>query len=293
MGRARRAQRRLGAGRRGRRGGGQGGARDARRGQGATSSPIYDADPPDRRPRSRSSRARSMAPTAWTSSPAAQKAIGPARGDGSGPDPGLHRQDPVLLQRRSDPKLGRPKGFRITIRDVYPSAGAGFVVALAGDIMTMPGSGQDPRSRGDPGAGRRDHRGTVLGARHAHHDGAHRPRAEGHRPVQPGRHPRRPGLTLRARSRSTRPPWRSCPAGSRSRPSRSWPTSRPSSRRPGSDLARVLKTTVFLADMADFAAMNEVYARAFGDHRPARSTVAAAGLPRNVRVEIEVVAVKR
>jgi 2-iminobutanoate/2-iminopropanoate deaminase len=61
----------------------------------------------------------------------------------------------------------------------------------------------------------------------------------------------------------------------------------------GSDLSRVLKTTVFLADMADFAAMNEVYAKWFGDHRPARSTVAAAGLPRNVRVEIEVVAVKR
>jgi formate--tetrahydrofolate ligase len=36
-------------------------------------------------------------------------------------------------------KLGRPTGFRLTIRDVYPSAGAGFVVALAGDIMTMPG----------------------------------------------------------------------------------------------------------------------------------------------------------
>ena len=58
----------------------------------------------------------------------------------------------------------------------------------------------------------------------------------------------------------------------------------------GSDLSRVVKTTVFLADMAEFAAMNEVYGRAFGDHRPARSTVAAAGLPRNVRVEIEVVA---
>ncbi len=60
----------------------------------------------------------------------------------------------------------------------------------------------------------------------------------------------------------------------------------------GTDLSRVLKTTVFLADMADFAAMNEVYARAFGDHRPARSTVAAAGLPRGVRVEIEVIAVR-
>jgi 2-iminobutanoate/2-iminopropanoate deaminase len=60
----------------------------------------------------------------------------------------------------------------------------------------------------------------------------------------------------------------------------------------GSDFSRVLKTTVFLADMADFGAMNEVYGRAFGNHRPARSTVAVAGLPRNVRVEIEVVAVR-
>ena len=60
----------------------------------------------------------------------------------------------------------------------------------------------------------------------------------------------------------------------------------------GSDFTRVLKTTVFLQSMADFAAMNEVYARRFGAHRPARSTVAAAGLPRNVLVEIEVVAVR-
>ncbi|HEX4562752.1 MAG TPA: RidA family protein [Gemmatimonadales bacterium] len=58
----------------------------------------------------------------------------------------------------------------------------------------------------------------------------------------------------------------------------------------GSGLDRVVKTTVFLADMADFQAMNEVYARHFGDHKPARSTVAAAGLPRNARVEIEVIA---
>lgn len=60
----------------------------------------------------------------------------------------------------------------------------------------------------------------------------------------------------------------------------------------GSGLGQVVKTTVFLVDMADFAAMNEVYARAFGEHRPARSTVAVVGLPRNVRVEIEVVAVR-
>ena len=58
----------------------------------------------------------------------------------------------------------------------------------------------------------------------------------------------------------------------------------------GSDLSKVVKTTCFLATMDDFAAMNEVYAKWFGDHRPARSTVAAARLPKNVKVEIEVVA---
>lgn len=55
----------------------------------------------------------------------------------------------------------------------------------------------------------------------------------------------------------------------------------------------VVKTTVFLRDMADFQPMNEVYARHMGDHRPARSTVAVAGLPKDVRVEIELVAVLR
>jgi 2-iminobutanoate/2-iminopropanoate deaminase len=58
----------------------------------------------------------------------------------------------------------------------------------------------------------------------------------------------------------------------------------------GSSMAQVVKTTVFLVDMADFAAMNEVYGRAFGSHRPARSTVAVAALPRGARVEIEAVA---
>ncbi len=60
----------------------------------------------------------------------------------------------------------------------------------------------------------------------------------------------------------------------------------------GSSLSQVVKTTVFLSTMDDFAAMNEVYARWFGGHRPARSTVAAKGLPRDVLVEIEVVALK-
>jgi len=60
-----------------------------------------------------------------------------------------------------------------------------------------------------------------------------------------------------------------------------------------SDFSQVVKTTVFLVDMADFTAMNEVYARAFGSHRPARSTVAVAALPRGARVEIEVIAAVR
>jgi 2-iminobutanoate/2-iminopropanoate deaminase len=58
----------------------------------------------------------------------------------------------------------------------------------------------------------------------------------------------------------------------------------------GTSLSNVVKTTVFLSDMQDFGAMNEVYGRHFGDHRPARSTVQAAGLPKNVKVEIEAVA---
>lgn len=59
----------------------------------------------------------------------------------------------------------------------------------------------------------------------------------------------------------------------------------------GASFGDVVKTTVYLRDMADFAAMNAVYQENFGDHKPARSTVAAAGLPRNVLVEIEVHAV--
>ncbi len=58
----------------------------------------------------------------------------------------------------------------------------------------------------------------------------------------------------------------------------------------GSGLDRIVKTTVFLADMQEFAAMNEVYGKFFPSDPPARATVQAAGLPRNARVEIEVVA---
>jgi len=58
----------------------------------------------------------------------------------------------------------------------------------------------------------------------------------------------------------------------------------------GTSLSRVVKTTVYLADMNDFAAMNEVYGRYFSEEPPARSTVQAARLPRDARVEIDVIA---
>jgi 2-iminobutanoate/2-iminopropanoate deaminase len=58
----------------------------------------------------------------------------------------------------------------------------------------------------------------------------------------------------------------------------------------GSSLEQVVKTTVFLADMKEFSSMNEVYKDFFPSPPPARSTVAAAGLPRDARVEIEAVA---
>ena len=61
-------------------------------------------------------------------------------------------------------------------------------------------------------------------------------------------------------------------------------------RAAGSGWERVLKTTVFLQDMADFPRMNEVYAEAVGAARPARSTVQVAGLPRGVLVEIDLIA---
>ncbi len=62
-------------------------------------------------------------------------------------------------------------------------------------------------------------------------------------------------------------------------------------RAAGTDLENVVKTTVFLADMNDFANMNAVYARYFSDNKPARATVQAARLPKDARVEIDCIAV--
>jgi 2-iminobutanoate/2-iminopropanoate deaminase len=59
----------------------------------------------------------------------------------------------------------------------------------------------------------------------------------------------------------------------------------------GTNLNNVVKTTVFLADMNDFAAMNEIYAKFFSENKPARATVQAARLPRDARVEIDCIAV--
>ncbi|MDH4943610.1 RidA family protein [Sulfurimonas sp. C5] len=58
----------------------------------------------------------------------------------------------------------------------------------------------------------------------------------------------------------------------------------------GSAMDKVIKTTIFLADMNDFATVNEVYAEAFGTHKPARSTVAVKTLPKNALVEIDAIA---
>jgi 2-iminobutanoate/2-iminopropanoate deaminase len=58
----------------------------------------------------------------------------------------------------------------------------------------------------------------------------------------------------------------------------------------GASFSRVVKTTVFLADMNEFTGMNEIYAKHFGDHRPARAAVAVRTLPKNVSVEIEAIA---
>lgn len=58
----------------------------------------------------------------------------------------------------------------------------------------------------------------------------------------------------------------------------------------GASLSTVVKTTVFLADMNEFGAMNEVYSHWFGDHKPARSTVQVSRLPKDVKIEVEAIA---
>jgi 2-iminobutanoate/2-iminopropanoate deaminase len=80
------------------------------------------------------------------------------------------------------------------------------------------------------------------------------------------------------------------PGGIREQTTRALENLRAVLKEAGTDFSQVVKTTVFLVDMADFAEMNEIYGKVFGQHRPARSTVAVAALPRGARVEIEVIA---
>jgi len=61
----------------------------------------------------------------------------------------------------------------------------------------------------------------------------------------------------------------------------------------GSDLAHVVKTTVYLADLNDWNAMNDAYAQRFGESKPARATIEAGKLPRGAKIEIECIAVRR
>lgn len=61
-------------------------------------------------------------------------------------------------------------------------------------------------------------------------------------------------------------------------------------RAAGSDFSRVLKATVYLSDLANFQTLNTIYAEAFGDHKPARTTIQAAALPKGASVEIDLIA---
>ena len=98
---------------------------------------------------------------------------------------------------------------------------------------------------------------------------------------------RRLARARRARSASTPRPGSSSTAASKRRPARCSPTSRAVLADCGASLTDVAKTHVFVTDLGDFATVNAVYAEAFGDHRPPRSTVQVAALPGGAPVEIE------
>ena len=97
--------------------------------------------------------------------------------------------------------------------------------------------------------------------------------------------------SCRARATSTRRRARWSTATWPRRRAGSWRTSARSSRPAGASFDHVVRTTVYLADMNDFAAMNEVYGEYFAAPAPARTTIQVARLPRDVRVEIDVIAI--
>ena len=119
-------------------------------------------------------------------------------------------------------------------------------------------------------------------------DGAPRPFAG--RALQPG-HPHATGWSSApARCRSTPTPASWSRATSASRPTRVLQSLKAVLEGAGSSLNQVVKTTVFMTDLGEFAAMNEVYATYFSSDPPARSTVQVAALPAGARVEIEAIA---
>ena len=108
--------------------------------------------------------------------------------------------------------------------------------------------------------------------------------------------PAAPGFRS-ARARASSRPWSRSAQSSAPNPARRFGSARPSATsrpqsilRAGSSLARVVRCDVFLADLADFGAMNDVYGRFFPSDAPARVTVQAARLPKDARVEIAAIA---
>ena len=208
-----------------------------------------------------------------------------ARGDRAGADARVHGQDAVLVQRRSDQartphRLPADHPGRLSLGGRRLRGGAGR------RHHDHAGTVQDPVRRSDQGAPRRNHRGPVLmPIETVATSGA--PRAIG--PYSQAL--RAGGFLFTAGQVGFDPATGELVDGGIGEQTRQvLQNLRAILEAGGSGLSQVVKTTVFLVDMADFAAMNEVYAEAFGTHRPARSTVAVAALPRGARVEIEAVA---
>ncbi len=121
----------------------------------------------------------------------------------------------------------------------------------------------------------------------------HHLRAGRHRTVQPGDRRRRLRLPRRARGRSTRRSGEFLHGTIEEETHRTLRNVGAILDAAGVSYADVVKTTVFLADLGDFAAMNAIYATYFPDPPPARSTVEVAALPKGFKVEIEVVAYRQ
>ncbi len=218
-------------------------------------------------------------------SAAAEKNIAQCEAMGLGGTPGLHGEDPVQLQRRRDQarppdRLPAHRPRRHAFRRRRLRRGA------RGRDHDHARPQQDAVRRGDPGPSRRHHRGAVL----MPIDFVATPNAP--RAIGPYSQATRAGGLLFTAGQVGFDPSTGelVDGGIAEQTERVLLNIRAILQASGLDMANVVKTTVFLVDMADFAAMNTAYAGAFGDHRPARSTVAVAALPRGARVEIEAIA---